>query len=334
MINAAMVGLGRWGQTILGSVQGKSTRVRFVHGVSKEPELAQPIAERHGIRLSTDLASALADPEVEAVFLATPHSLHVGQVEAAAKAGKPVWCEKPLALRRGEAVRAIEACRKAGVPLGAGNNKRCFASMRELERAIDAGTIGEVFHIEGHFCNEHSTRVKGGWRDDPNESPGGGMTGAGLHVLDAFVNLVGPVARVDARLAARKAPPDPRDAVAALVEFESGATGLMATVRAAPMFWRVHAFGTRGSAEARGEDTLIVARIGEEPQTHTFEHVDSLRVLVEAFADAVEGKAPFPVTPRQMLDLIGAFEAIVASIESGAPVAVNARGVTIERRTA
>jgi predicted dehydrogenase len=291
MINAAMVGLGRWGQTILGSVQGKSTRVRFVHGVSKEPELAQPIAERHGIRLSTDLASALADPEVE-------------------------------------------ACRKAGVPLGAGNNKRCFASMRELERAIDAGTIGEVFHIEGHFCNEHSTRVKGGWRDDPNESPGGGMTGAGLHVLDAFVNLVGPVARVDARLAARKAPPDPRDAVAALVEFESGATGLMATVRAAPMFWRVHAFGTRGSAEARGEDTLIVARIGEEPQTHTFEHVDSLRVLVEAFADAVEGKAPFPVTPRQMLDLIGAFEAIVASIESGAPVAVNARGVTIERRTA
>jgi len=142
-------------------------------------------------------------------------------------------------------------------------------------------------------------------------------------VLDAFVNLVGPVARVDARLAARQAPPDPRDAVAALVEFESGATGLMATVRAAPMFWRVHAFGTRGSAEARGEDTLIVARIGEDPQTRTFEHVDSLRVLVEAFADAVEGKAPFPVTPRQMLDLIGAFEAIVASIASGAPVAVD-----------
>ena len=332
MINAAMVGLGRWGQTILGSVQGKSARVRFVHGVSKEPDVAQPIAAKHGIRLSADLADALADPDVQAVFLATPHSLHVEQVAAVAKAGKPVWCEKPLALTRAEAARSIEACRRAGVPLGTGNNKRCFASMRELKRVADAGTIGDILHIEGHFCNEHSTRVTGGWRDDPTESPGGGMTGAGLHVLDAFVNLAGPIARVDARLVSRRAPPDPRDAVAALVEFESGATGLMATVRAAPMFWRVHAFGTRGSAEARGEDTLIVARIGEEPQTQTFEHVDSLRVLVEAFADAVEGKTPFPVTPRQMLDMIGAFEAIVASIETGAPVAVGGSELVLERR--
>jgi predicted dehydrogenase len=323
MINAAMVGLGRWGQTILSSVQGKSARLRFVHGVSKEPEVAQPVAAQHGIRLSTDLADVLADPAVQAVFLATPHSLHVEQVEAVAKAGKPVWCEKPLALTRTAAARSIEACRRASVPLGTGNNKRCFASMRELGRVVAAGTLGDILHIEGHFSNEHSTRVKGGWRDDPKESPGGGMTGAGLHVLDAFVSLVGPIARVDARLVSRKAPPDPRDAVAALLEFESGATGLMATVRAAPMFWRVHVFGTLGSAEARGEDTLTVARIGDAPQTQAFEHVDSLRVLVEAFADAVEGNAPFPVTPRQMLDMIGAFEAIVASIETKGPVAVN-----------
>ena len=80
MINAAMVGLGRWGQTILASVQGKSERLRIVHGVSKEPDLARPLAERYGFRLSTDLRDALADPDVEAVFLATPHSLHVEQV--------------------------------------------------------------------------------------------------------------------------------------------------------------------------------------------------------------------------------------------------------------
>ena len=105
MIKAAMVGLGRWGQTILTAVQGKSERVRFVHGVSKEPDLARPLAEKHGFRLSTDLRDALADPEVEAVFLATPHSLHVEQVSAVAHAGKPVWCEKPLALTRAEAAR-------------------------------------------------------------------------------------------------------------------------------------------------------------------------------------------------------------------------------------
>jgi len=86
------------------------------------------------------------------------------------------------------------------------------------------------------------------------------------------------------------------------------------------MFWRCHVFGTDGSAEARGEDTLIVGRIGGATQQQVFEHVDSLRVLLEAFADAIEGKAPFPVRPEQMLDVIGAFEATVKSLEQGKPV--------------
>jgi predicted dehydrogenase len=322
MINAAMVGLGRWGQTMLGSIQGKSERLRIVHGVTKEPELARDLSARHDFRLSTDLEDAIADPAVQAVILATPHSLHVDQICKVAAAGKPVWCEKPLALTRAEAERAVAAVTRADLPLGSGNNKRCFASMRELKRAVESGAIGQVMHIEGHFSNEHSTRVSGGWRDDPRESPGAGLTGAGLHVIDALVNLGGPFRQVDARAVSRRPPPDPRDAVAALVEFASGATGVMATVRSAPMFWRVHVFGTNGSAEARGEDTLIIGRINGTTEERTFEHVDSLRVLLESFADAVEGRAPFPVTPAQMLDVIAAFEATVKSLEQRKLVAL------------
>jgi predicted dehydrogenase len=142
-------------------------------------------------------------------------------------------------------------------------------------------------------------------------------------VLDALINLGGPIRGVDAKLFERKAPPDPRDVLAVLVEFASGATGMMATVRAAPTFWRIHVFGTKGMAEARDEDTLIVGKIGETPQTQVYDHVDSLKVLAEAFADAVEGRAPFPVTPNQMLDLIGAFEAIVTSLATRAPAHIN-----------
>jgi predicted dehydrogenase len=319
MINVAMVGLGRWGQTILNSVQGKSDRLRIVHGVSKEPELAKELAAKHGFHLSTDLDDAIANPEVQAIMLATPHSLHVEQIKKVAAAGKPVWCEKPLALTRAQAEIAVSAVRAAKVPLGSGNNKRCFASMRELKRTVDSGEIGEVLHIEGHYSNEHSTRVSGGWRDDPNESPGAGMTGAGLHVLDAFVNLAGPISYVDARAILKKAPPDPRDVVAVLAEFKGRATGTMATVRAAPMIWRIHVFGTDGMAEARGEDTLIVTKIGGQPQETIYEHVDSLRILIEAFADAVEGLAPFPVTPDQMIEVIGAFEGIITSLATGQP---------------
>jgi predicted dehydrogenase len=79
-------------------------------------------------------------------------------------------------------------------------------------------------------------------------------------------------------------------------------------------------FGTDGYAEANGEDRLTVAKIGGPPREQTFPHVDSLRVLLEAFADAIEGKAPFPVRLDQMLNLIGAFEAVVTSLETGKPV--------------
>ena len=185
------------------------------------------------------------------------------------------------------------------------------------------GSLGEIMHVEGHFSNDHSTRVSGGWRDDPRESPGFGMTGAGLHVLDALINMAGPIRRIDAKAFAPKPPPDPRDVVAVLAEFASGATGLMATIRATVPFWRIHVFGTKGFAEARDEDMLRVGYIGAAPEERTFPHVDSLKVLVESFADAVEGRAPFLVTPAQMLDLIGAFEAVVKSLETGKPVEVS-----------
>ena len=194
--------------------------------------------------------------------------------------------------------------------------------MSALKRVVSDGTIGDVLHIEGHFCNEHSTRVLGGWRDDPRESPGGGMTGAGLHLIDAFVNLAGPIKSVDARLFARKSAPDPRDVASALVEFENGGTGILATVRAAPMYWRIHVFGTKGWAEARDETTLIVAHIGEKPETKTFPQVDSLAVLLESFAENIETGKPFLVSYADMLDVVGAFEAIIRSMSEDRPVAV------------
>lgn len=323
MIDAAVIGLGRWGRNIVESVQGKSKRLRFIRGVSKEPELVADFAKAKGFELSTDFAGAVNDPRVKAVFLATPHSLHVEQISAVAAAGKPVWCEKPLALTRAEAARAVEATRKAGVPFALGNNKRCFSSMRELKRVVSSGEIGEVLHIEGNFTNEHSTRVMGGWRDDPRESPGGGMTGAGLHVIDAFVNLAGPIAAVDARLYRQKMPPDPRDSAAALIEFASGATGVLATVRAAPMYWRVMVFGTKGWAEAREETMLTVAPLHRQPKSETYPAVDSLGVLLDAFAETIETGKPFPVTTADMLDVAGAFEAIIRSMAEGKPVRVS-----------
>ena len=113
-----------------------------------------------------------------------------------------------------------------------------------------------------------------------------------------------------------------------LVEFDRGATGLMATVRAGPAFWRVHVFGTNGWAEARDETTLTVALMGAEPQTRSLPAADSLAGLLDAFAAAVDGGKPFPVSTAEMLDVVGAFEAVIGSIAAGAPVKVARNGRT------
>src|ERR1700759_1302074 len=162
MINAAIIGLGRWGKSLVTAVQGKSERLRFIHGVSKEPDDVRAFAQQHCFRLTTELEDAIDNPDGQAIFLATPHSLHVEQVSAVARAGKAVWCEKPLALTRAEAARSVATTAKAGVVLGSGNNKRCFASMRELKALVEGGTLGEIMHVEGHFSNDHSPPLGGG----------------------------------------------------------------------------------------------------------------------------------------------------------------------------
>src|SRR5437667_3053424 len=123
MIQAAIVGLGRWGKTLVEAVQGKSGRLRFTHAVSRNPAGLRDFGTRHGLEFVGELEPVLADPSIDAVVLATPHSLHCRQIIAAAKAGKAVFCEKPLTLTRDDAARAIAACREAGVVLRIGTDK-------------------------------------------------------------------------------------------------------------------------------------------------------------------------------------------------------------------
>lgn len=318
MIGAGIVGLGWWGNVLVEAVQGRSERIRFVHGVARDPASKQEIARRHGIVLSPTLAAMLADPAVQAVVLATPHSLHRAEIEAVAAAGKPVFCEKPLTLTAADAVAAVGAARKAGTLLAVGHNRRFLPALGEMKRLAAAGELGELLHVEGHFSNANSSNAFAPWRHDAEESPAGGMTGTGIHVLDAFVSLLGPVRSVHAQLVSRKPAPGPLDTLSMLLRFENGVTGTLSAVRATPFYWRLHLFGTQRSAEMLQEDTLVVHAGGQaSPQRRSFPPVDMLRLELEAFADAIEGRAPYPIGDADMIATVAAFEAVCRSVKSG-----------------
>ena len=327
MIDAGIVGLGWWGNVLIESVQGRSDRIRFVHGVARDPATKQEVARRHGLVLSPTLAAMLGDPAVQAVVLATPHSLHRAEIEAVAAAGKPVFCEKPLTLTAADAVAAVGAARAAGTLLAVGHNRRFLPALGEMKRMVAAGELGELLHVEGHFSNENSSSAFAPWRYDARESPAGGMTGTGIHVLDAFVSLLGPVRSVQAQLVSRKPAPGPLDALSMLLRFENDVTGTLSAVRATPRYWRTHLFGTRRSAEMLQEDTLIVHAAGEAcPHRQAFPPVDTLRLELEAFADAIEGRALYPIGDADMIATVAAFEAVCRSVKSGRAETVSREG--------
>ena len=322
MIKAAIVGLGRWGKNLVESVQGKSARLRFTHAVVRRPAEAADFAARHALHVSTDFERLLAEPGVQAIVLTTPHSQHADQIVAAARAGKAVFCEKPLALTRSDARRAVEACRRSGVVLGLGYNRRFWPSMLELSRIARGGELGPILHLEGHFSNETTRRYYQGWRESGKDAPGGGLTATGVHVLDSFIWLAGPARLVAARLTEREPEPAPVDTLSVFFEFMSGASGVLCGVRSTAQFWRLHVFGARGSAEAL-EDTEIVLRVTGEPLRRIrLAPVDALRLELEAFADSIETGSPFPISDAEMVAGAAAFEAIVESLAGKIPVDV------------
>jgi predicted dehydrogenase len=319
MIRAAIVGLGRWGRQLTEASTGHA-RLRIVRAVEPELEGARSFCAEHGLELGGSLDTVLADSSIDAVLLATPHSLHPAQVMACAAARKHVFCEKPLALRRADAARMFDACRDAGVTLAVGHNRRFWPAMAALRDTVASGELGNILHIEGHNSNENSQSITAGWRLSPDESPGGGLTGAGLHVLDAFISLLGPVRRVYAQLNLREQGPPPLDTAMLAIDFLSGATGTLATVRATPLYWRVHVFGTEGSAEVLDEGTMILRKSGAKPRPIAYPAIDVLRAELDAFADAIESKRAFPVPEAEVLATLSAFEAALRSMQSGQTV--------------
>lgn len=333
MINAALVGMGWWGKNIANAVQHKSTEICFKLGITKEIEPTRAFADGHGMALGDDLQIALKHPEIQAIVLATPHSLHAQQIIAAANAGKHVFCEKPLTLTLKEAKSAIAACAQNNVVLAVGQNKHFWPSMQKLRELVQSGILGQILHIEGHYSNEHSTKFFADWRESPSESPAGGLTGTGIHMIEAFVNLIGPAQSVTAMVASLRTGPDPRDATSVIVKFKNGLNGYFAMVRATPLFWRVHVFGDQASIEASGENEVIVRYKGGRIERFTMPAIDSIKAEFDAFGRAIPTQfhtpldsnrvtTPYPISPLQMAQTIAMFESIVTSVNNEQTVLV------------
>jgi len=325
VLNAAVVGLGWWGKTIVEGMKD-SSKLRVVRAVGNVNPAAADYAKAHGLAYSTNYEDALADPAVGAVILCTPNLQHVDQVVRAAAAGKHVFCEKPLAMDGKGARACVDACNRARVVLGVGHERRFEPPMLELRRLAGTGALGTLLQVEANFSQDKFLGLPAdNWRGSPREAPAGPMTATGIHLLDLAVSFLGEPERVFVNVRQLGSQLKNGDTLGALVTFKSGANALLTAILATPYFGRFCLFGSKGWAELRDKShpdkptgsTLTVCLRGQEPTATDYPPVFAVRSNLEAFADAVAGRAPYPMPQGEMIANIAALEAIFKSAESG-----------------
>ena len=319
MINAAIVGLGRWGQILADSVEGKSESITFVAGATRTPAKAQAFMDAHGIPMVADYGEILKDPNVDAVVLATPHSQHSDQVIAAARAGKHVFVDKPFTLTKASAEAAVAATRKTGVVLALGHNRRFLPAYLELKKRLEAGALGTLLHVEANYSGAGAVNFTPDvWRGSPIESPAGGMAGSGIHMIDGMLGLFGPYRTVTAKSLRRALTHDVDDTTVMMFSFESGMTGYLGALAATPFTWRLQVFGSNGWIELRDETRFEHRALEGEPEVIEYPFVDTRRLELEAFADAIAGKAAYPIPVEDAIHGVSVFETIPHAAASGA----------------
>src|SRR5215468_7564180 len=334
MINAAIVGLGWWGKTLVESA-ANSDAIRFVAGATRTvtPEV-EGFARKHGFRLLANYDAALADREVDAVVLATPHSLHGAQVVAAAGARKHVFCEKPFTLTKREAEDAVAAVRKAGVTLALGYNRRLHPEMHKLRDMIRAGELGTILHVEATMTFPNVLFINPShWRADKTETPCGGLMPMGVHAIDGMIDLCGGIDHVFAQSFRRAAPIDADDTTSILLRMKDGMSGYLGTMTTTGPGFSFQVFGSKGWLRLEGV-THVAGAASEERRTRLFgtskfqpvkgeakvweaASLDVTGAALEAFAKAAAGGAPYPVTLDQAIHGVAATEAIIRSAASG-----------------
>jgi predicted dehydrogenase len=332
MVRAAIVGLGWWGKTIVEAVQGKSDKITFVAANTRTRAKAEEFCRDKKIELRDDLDGVLKDPKVDAVVFTTPHRQHEEHVRRAAQAGKHVCMEKPFTLTAASARAAIAAVKKAGVVLAVDFQRRFHPSVGEIRKRVRDGSLGPISFCVGEVSTPSGlTLPRESWRVNPEETPGGAMTGLGVHLVDAFIDLCGEVEEVYC-INARRAAPLVDDTTVFTMKHKNGVISTNYCTLASAASYCIAVFGKNGIAETTRPslDTFrfmpVAAQGGPhaiaQPEVIENKGFNLVKAVMEAFASAVRGETPFPVTHDQIIHGVAVFEAIVQSGKTGRPVKV------------
>ena len=294
-LRVASLGMGWWSDVLADAIS-RSGKLKITACYSRSEEKRAAFAAKYGCRAVPSYEAILDDKDIEAVINTTPNGVHLETTRAAADAGKHVFLDKPIANTVSDGRRITELCRKAGVVLALGYQRRRENQFRWIKRQIDEGVFGKLVNAEANISRDRLGKIDlGSWRYQAAGMPGGVMLQIGIHYTDVLEYLLGPVKAVSGRFARLVLPGDNPDVASLVLEHENGALStLNASYASASEYYLMNIYGKEATAYYDMFEGLRMLKRGEEkPVKVPFANKDTIAEELEEFADAIRnGGAP------------------------------------------
>jgi predicted dehydrogenase len=320
-VKVAMIGLGWWGKKITTVLQKAKQEIEIVCAAEPNPA-GKALAAANGFKHYRSDVEALRHPGVEAVILATPHSLHAEQIERAVAARKHIFSEKPLALTRKGAEIAVNACAKHKLVLGMGHERRWDPPVARMLAMAHSGQFGRIQQVEGNFSHDKFTGLDtSNWRLNASEAPVGGMTATGIHLTDLATVLLGKARDLRVSCESLSSAIPQGDTMSVHIRFVGGGTAYVSASLAMPFVSRFAMYGSRGWIDIRDKahvetpaGWIVTSAMAGGPITVTdVPCAEPVKDNLVAFARAIRGEARYPITGQELINNISILEAIVTS---------------------
>jgi len=323
-LRVACIGMGWWSDVLADAIV-RSGNLKIAACYTRSAEKRAKFAAKYGCAAAPSYEAILEDRSIEAIVNTTPNNVHLETTESAAAAGKHVFLDKPIANTVADARAITAACRKAGVVLAIGYQRRRESQFRWIRKQIDDGVFGRLVNAEANISRDRLGKIDlGSWRYTAEGMPGGVMLQIGVHYTDVLEYLLGPVRAVSGSLAQLVLPGDNPDVASLILEHESGALSTVnASYASASEYYLMNVYGKDASAYYDFHQGLRFLKRGEErSEPVTVAKLDAFVDELEEFARAARGEGQPEMDGEAATRSLAVIRAGIEAARTGRRVAV------------
>jgi predicted dehydrogenase len=323
-LRVACIGMGWWSDVLADAIV-RSGKLKIAACYTRSAEKRAKFAAKYDCRPAPSYAAILEDRSIEAIVNTTPNNVHLETTRLAATAGKHVFLDKPIANTVADARAITAACRKAGVVLAIGYQRRRESQFRWIRKQIDDGVFGRLVNAEANISRDRLGKIDlGSWRYTAEGMPGGVMLQIGVHYTDVLEYLLGPVKAVSGSLAQLVLPGDNPDVASLILEHESGALSTVnASYASASEYYLMNVYGKEASAYYDFHQGLrFLKRGGERSEPVALAKTDAFVDELEEFVRAARGDGKPEMDGEAATRSLAVIRAGIESARAGRRVAV------------